>query len=192
MKKLVFIDFDGTLMNTPMPDVGKKMWEDKYGKKYPHKGWWSKTESLDLNVFDIKQFPNILRLLKKYEKDPNAFIVLLSSRLKKLQPEIEKILDKNNITVDDFSLEYGRENKADRIKNYLNKFPEVKEIDIFDDREKEFEVLKGLRNDLKNNIRLNIYKANNGNISMLESNNKILNIIKEEIKNYIGSIYRKI
>ena len=34
--KIAIFDFDGTLMDTPHPDAGKKEWEEKTGNDYPH------------------------------------------------------------------------------------------------------------------------------------------------------------
>ena len=46
IKKLVCFDFDDTLCNTVKHDDGKIIWREKFGTEYPHRGWWSKEESL--------------------------------------------------------------------------------------------------------------------------------------------------
>ena len=51
--KLISFDFDDTLCHTPLPEDGKQIWFEKTGTEWPYNGWWSKPESLDLEVFDI-------------------------------------------------------------------------------------------------------------------------------------------
>ena len=65
IKKLISFDFDDTLFHTPLPEEGKKIWKQKTGKDWPHsRGWWSKPESLDTEIFDI---PINLNIYEKYE-----------------------------------------------------------------------------------------------------------------------------
>jgi len=33
-------DFDGTLINTPVPEKGYVQYKEKTGQDWPHKGWW--------------------------------------------------------------------------------------------------------------------------------------------------------
>ena len=35
MKRLCVFDFDGTLFDSPMPEIGIPMWEKYYNKPYP-------------------------------------------------------------------------------------------------------------------------------------------------------------
>ena len=52
-KKLISFDFDDTLVKTPLPEEGKIVWKEKTGTDWPHRGWWSKPESLDMEIFDM-------------------------------------------------------------------------------------------------------------------------------------------
>ena len=52
-KKLVCFDFDDTFFHTPKPEDGKKVWLEKTGEHWAHKGWWGKSETIDLDIFDI-------------------------------------------------------------------------------------------------------------------------------------------
>ena len=92
MKRLAVYDFDGTLIDSPEPEVGKKQWEEKMGQPYPHVGWWGRRESLDTDVFDIKPFPNILAKLQANMADPSTTTIILTSRMEKLRPQLENIL----------------------------------------------------------------------------------------------------
>ena len=57
IKKLVCFDFDDTLCNTVKHDDGKVIWREKFGVEYPHRGWWSKPESLDMDIFRSPNCP---------------------------------------------------------------------------------------------------------------------------------------
>ncbi|MFW5847548.1 MAG: hypothetical protein ACOCVF_01330 [bacterium] len=181
IKRLVFVDFDSTLINSPEPEDGKKRYEQVKGEKYPYEGWWGRKESLDINIHDIKPFEAMVNQVKDENKKPDTHTILLTSRLPKLRNEILKILDKYNIHLDDHSFKYGSKDKATRIKEFISKYPDVEEIVVYDDREKEFKVLRELKKELdkKGEIKMHIYKADNGKLSLLESVKKI---IDEEIK----------
>ena len=197
IKRLAFYDMDGTLMDTPMPEEGKIQWEKVKGEKYPYEGWWGRAESLDLDVFNIKPFPSVLLQLKNDTARPDTHTVLLTSRVQKLLPQIQKILKNYNITFDEYSLKNGSEDKGDRINKILKKFPDVKEISIFDDRKKELDILKQMKSVIGDDVTVNIYKADNGKLALTETYNKINVIIYGTIvefdkKNKNNRIYNKI
>ena len=60
IRKVSIYDFDGTLIKTPEPELGKKIWKEKTGEDYPHKGWWGKRESLDIDIFEHEPFADIV------------------------------------------------------------------------------------------------------------------------------------
>ena len=79
-----------------------------------------------------------------------------------------------------------------KAKEFLKRFPDVKTINIYDDREKEINIFRNLRNEIADQYLINIYKVTDGSFALVESK-KILSIIKEEISNYkktIGSLER--
>lgn len=170
--KLSFFDFDATLFDSPMPDSGKLEYKEKTGQEYPHIGWWGREESLDTNIFDIKIFPNVASKLNNDHNQDNAFVAILTSRIGKLKPQIKNLLKINNIQVDEISTKDNNKEKDVRIKEYLVKYPDTQTIDVYDDREKEFNVFLKLKRDLKlshPHIQLNIFKVDNDNISKLGS-----------------------
>ena len=57
--KLSVFDFDGTTVDTGMPDTHKIIYKEKTGEDWPHKGWWGRPESLDTNIFDFKAIPEV-------------------------------------------------------------------------------------------------------------------------------------
>jgi len=180
--RIAFYDFDGTLVDSPMPDTGREIWKQKTGKAYSHEGWWGIPESLNLDVFDIKVFPDTVRRLNADMARPDTYVVILTARVTKIIPAIEKILQKYNIKVDEISANSGADKDKDlRIKRFLQKFPNVKEVDVYDDREKEFKILLPLRDELADVVRINVYAVDNGSIRLLETVNSIKTLIYEEI-----------
>ena len=57
--KIEIYDFDGTLVDTQLPDTGKPIWKEKTGEDWPYKGWWGRVESLDMDVFEQKPVPSV-------------------------------------------------------------------------------------------------------------------------------------
>ena len=78
---LYCFDFDDTLIHTMLPEPGMKIWEEKTGKPWPYRGWWSKVETLDMNIFDT---PKNEWTYKKYidaKSDPTGYLILATGRL---------------------------------------------------------------------------------------------------------------
>lgn len=196
MKRLIIFDFDGTLIDTPEPNEGKKRWKLIKGVDYEHKGWWGRAESLDTDVFDIKAFPSIKKQLEQEKAVPDTEVVILSARMEKLRPKVEEILKNNNITVDDVILKRGGESKGDVIMNIVKYNPDLKEILVYDDfmnrnAEKIAEYTK-IKDDLPQDIHYHLFFVDKGKISLLEgagivsfeSTSKLLDMIQEEINNF--------
>jgi len=181
IKRLFAFDFDKTLMQTPEPEEGKVIWKEKTGTEYPHIGWWSKPESLDLNVFNIKPFPNVLNVLKKEMSNPYSYVIVLTSRLEKLRSSVHSVLDANWIDVHKLDMANDKRTKGDKILEYINEFPSLEEINVYDDREKDIASYKEIRKNIPENIKFNIYLAVNGQLNLLETN-KLTDLINEEIR----------
>jgi predicted GNAT family acetyltransferase len=185
VKRLAVFDFDGTLMNSPHPEVGKQEWSEKTGEKYPHIGWWSKPESLDLEIFNIKPFPGIYNQYQKEKSTPGTHVIILTSRIEELRPQVEEILKKNGVYVDRLDMKNGNDDldKGQKVLNYLKEFPNVQEINVYEDRDVELEAYNAIKNQIPENVVFNIYFADRGNLALTES--KLLNTIKEEIQKFI-------
>lgn len=188
MKKLAVYDYDGTLMSTPEPNPGKEIWKKKTGQEYPHVGWWGRRESLNIDVFDIKPFPNILSKLNKDNVDPNTYTIILTSRIEKLRPELENILNRNNIHVDEVILKRGNEDKGDVIMKYVNNNPDIEQIDVYDDfdggMDHKIQEFMKIKNQLPEKIDYNIFCVNNDKINIVETTNYLLRIIIDEIQKF--------
>lgn len=189
MKNLAIYDFDGTLMNTPEKEEGKEIWKEKTGEEYPHRGWWGRRESLNTNIFDIQPISTIHFKFKKDIVNPNTYVIILTSRLEKLRPEVENILDIHGIEPNELILKKGNETKGDVILGYTRKFPELEKIEVYDDfaggMEHKIKEFTDIKDRLPENIEYDVYYVDNntGNYRLMESTNNILNLIREELRN---------
>lgn len=142
--KVSVFDFDGTLIDTMMPEEGKKIWKQKTGEDFPHKGWWSKRESLDLNIFDHPPFEDMKNEYLKAKRSPNTFVALCTGRITPLTKQVKDILYKYNFNFDDVVLTGDKRfnnGASDTLSfkiNYLNslrtQFPNLEVIEFWDDR----------------------------------------------------------
>jgi beta-phosphoglucomutase-like phosphatase (HAD superfamily) len=185
IKKIVIFDFDGTLINSPEKEDGMKAWAKKYDKAYPHQGWWGRAESLDLNAFKIKPFAKILNILKDEKKKSDTYVMILTSRMEKLRPEVQAVLDSNHILVDKLDMKKSNKTKGEKLLDYVKLFQDLEEIDVYDDRDTDISSYEETRKSLPKKIKFNIYLAKSGEIELLESQNKLINIINDEIKKII-------
>lgn len=138
INKISIFDFDGTLMKTPDSTEGKKQWGEFYGKDYPHKGWWGKPESLDDAVFDIQPIESTVSDYKKEINTPNTFVIMLTGRLPHQSSQVEELLALHNIYFKEYHYKSDGDtltSKLNTIKSLLNRFPQVKEIEMWEDRE---------------------------------------------------------
>jgi hypothetical protein len=159
IKTLRFYDFDGTLFFNMLPDDGKPKWEDIYGIKYPHIGWWSKPESLDLNlgVYPNSHVINHYRELLNSSCRHETKHMLLTARLPKLSEHIKNILDTENLIFDDY---HYIDNKISRVKKILSldEYKNVNSIFLYDDREKELLTFRNFREEMKGLIDVTVYE----------------------------------
>ena len=105
--KLVCFDFDGTLCNTPEPETGKSIWFEKTGTTWPHRGWWGRKESLDMNVFDIGVNPQVYSEYLNAVSDESACVILATGRLESLKSEVQEILNSHNLSFDGVYCNWG-------------------------------------------------------------------------------------
>jgi hypothetical protein len=137
IKHLVCFDFDGTLIHTPLPEDGKKKWEEFYNMSFPRPGWWGSKESLDLKVF----YPSVNDYVFKFYKEcfgkEDTYTFLATGRLVKLETEVKKVLDLHNIKFDDIFCNNSGETLRFKKKLFEKKIEEFKNCEsftMFDDR----------------------------------------------------------
>lgn len=151
-------DFDDTLVHTELPDTGKIKYEKATGEPYPHVGWWGRSESLDIDIFEHPVNPDIHREWQKaWSERPNTLVVMLTGRRKKLSNEVERILDKYNLKFDKYLYNYGGDtmpNKIEQMGNLLQEYPDVRVITFWDDRKSHWEHFEKFGDDLVNSGRL--------------------------------------
>ena len=118
IKRLICIDFDKCLFQTPESEEGKLIYQEKTGQQYPYLGWWSKPESLDMNVFDIKPYPSMLKQFNLEQSKPNTHIIILTNRREFLRPQVQAILDANNIQADELVMANDQRTKGEKRNRY--------------------------------------------------------------------------
>ena len=174
MKRLVAFDFDGTLINSPEKEEGMRIWNEQKGRDNPLKSWWAKPESLDTQIFDIKPFPNVLAQLRKEQSVPDTAVIILTSRVERLRPQLENILKLNNIVVDDVILKEGNEGKGDILLRIARYNPDLQEIVVYDDfmekNEAKIAEYTKIKDLLPENIKYTLYYVNNDVITFLMIN----------------------
>jgi len=137
INKIVVIDFDATLFHTPSPEKGKKRYEVMTGEAYPHKGWWGRPESLDMDIMDIQPNGEIVDIYKECESDPRCMTVLCTGRLSKLKTEVKDILKRHSIFFDEENFNPGMSTltyKLDTLGRLHSQYPDAEMI-LYDDRD---------------------------------------------------------
>jgi hypothetical protein len=138
INRICIMDFDGTLIDTPTHERGHKEYEAKTGKVWPHKGWWGRPESLDMDVFDMKPIPSVIAAYKKEKATPNTLVIMLTGRIPKLSGEVKKILDSKGLTFDKYIYNMGGstlDSKIASLNKLLAEYPNVKSVILYDDRD---------------------------------------------------------
>ena len=177
--KLVAFDFDKTLFATPEPEEGRLEYRVKKGIDFPEKGWWSSKASLDLDVFDIRPYNVIVNILAKEASNPSTMVIILTSRVEELRPELEQILIKNNIVVDGIYM--NDHDKGERLYDFLRWERNIKAIDVYDDREKDLKSYLLIKKEMPSDIVFNIFRADHGSVNLIENKLNLNSIINEEI-----------
>ena len=134
--KLVIFDFDKTLVCSPEPEFGKSIWKEKTGEEWIG-GWFSESNSLNVDIFHIPLILTVHREWKKYHLDCQALCVMLTGRIKSLSQSVERVLSHHNLKFDDHLYNEGREtseSKMNHIEMILKYNPSLRELVMFDDR----------------------------------------------------------
>jgi hypothetical protein len=161
--KISVFDFDGTLVDTPLPEFGKKEYKEKTGEDWPFPGWWGKALSLDMSIFDMPLIKSVISDYQKEKTNPNTCVVMLTGRMVKLGDSVKKILDANNLKFDEYHFNKGGSTDVAKIKtmeSLLEKYPNVKELEMWDDRLEHIPVFQSWGNNLVKTGRLNDFNIN--------------------------------
>ncbi len=129
-------DFDGTLMDSPLPETGKEKYKELTGKDWPHKGWWGQIDSLE--PFEVKPIEGTKDLYNQYSVIPNSINVLMTNRLAKFEPVVKDKL-RGLYVFDYYDFKNDNREKPERIKEILKNNPSIDTINIFDDMDEQIE-----------------------------------------------------
>lgn len=145
--RIVSFDFDGTLINTPGPELGRPIWEQKKGQILKGKGWWGIHESLDPEIFDFPKIDWVYDEFVEACKDPDTFVFIATGRLKRLQESVLKVLDIHGIQkrskpeslgFDALYCNPGTETflfKSKLFEEIIKQHPKATEFQMYDDRQ---------------------------------------------------------
>lgn len=164
--KLAIFDFDGTLVSTPLPDTGRQEYQDKTGKAWPHEGWWSKPESLDMAVFDMPVYDEVIEAHAKELAAADTAVIMLTGRITKLSQHVEDVLDTKGLKFDEYHYNRGGATEVEKMKTMgklLEKYPDVDSIEMWDDRDLHIERFRQFGEDLIKSGRLTHFKVNHVN-----------------------------
>lgn len=139
--KLAIFDFDGTLFRSPPPPEDADEPES----------WWSSPESLGAETVGERPGPEMwhpetVRALRDAIADPDAYVVVMTGRHRSLRHRLGDILDGAGLHPDELitNPEIGNTSgyKRDEMRYLLRQFPNVREVEFWEDREED---LKGYR-----------------------------------------------
>jgi hypothetical protein len=140
IKRVAIFDFDGTLIDTPQPHVAKLKYEQVTGTAWPHPGFWSKKESLDVDMFEMPVIDSVYEAYKKEKATPNTLVVMMTGRIGKLSKIVEKILKEKGLEFDEYQYKNGRfgsdtlDFKLGMMKEYLERYPDLESMAMWEDR----------------------------------------------------------
>lgn len=143
--KLSVFDFDGTLVDTMLPEEGKKIYKEKTGKDWPHAGWWGQPMSLDMQVFEMPTISNVINDYKKETKNPDTMIVMVTGRMVKLTDLVKDILNRHGLKFHEYHFNRGGSTESAKKKTFdqiLSQHPSIKEVELWDDREEHIPIFQ--------------------------------------------------
>lgn len=141
---LKIFDFDGTLVDTELPEEGKLIWKEKTGKEWKG-GWFSNPDSLNMDVFDMETIPSVISDYKKFISDQRNLVIMLTGRILQLKNEVKAVLDSKGLKFDDYLFNEGGDTENEKIRHMemiLKYNPNIRDLEIFDDRDKHIEIFK--------------------------------------------------
>lgn len=137
-KKISIFDLDQTLLDTPTPEEGKKIWKEKTGKDWQHRGWWGRKDSLDTNIFNIEPNQEVFRSYEEEKQNPDSLLVMMTGRHEGLRDIIIRILDNFGLKFDIYSFKKGNptlDEKIEKFNKLIDNNPSVETVEIWEDRE---------------------------------------------------------
>lgn len=151
-------DFDGTLIDSPTPEVGKQMYKQITGINYPHKGWWGQLDSL--SPFNLKPLSITQKYYSELKNKPNSLTILMTNRLAKFEDIIKEKI-KGIYDFDMLNFKTNQKEKPERIIDILEKYPTINTINIFDDMDEQINLFNEFKKNYPN-LNINITQIKKG------------------------------
>lgn len=144
--KLSVFDFDGTLVDTPVPSrENKDTWAKYHGKDWPYIGWWGRKESLDMDVWDMPVISSTIKDYKKEKSNKDNMVIMLTGRLEKQRKDVMPIINKYGLEFDEYLFKQAGSTTEDKIRQLntiISKYPTISEVEMWDDRDEHIPVFK--------------------------------------------------
>lgn len=147
-KKLKIYDFDGTTFRSPHPP-------DDY--EDDDEAWWSDPRSLGPETVGEKPGPEMwhedtVRSIRDAISEPDTYVVVMTGRHNSLQDRIQEILESNGLKPDEV-ITNPNIGDTQRFKRYemaylLRQFPNVREVEFWEDRKDDLKGYERLANQL--------------------------------------------
>lgn len=150
--RVVVMDFDGTLVDTMTPDIGKPLWKKSTGFDWPHRGWWGREESLDMDVFGCKPIDKVIDAYKDEYLDQSTLMVMMTGRIPSLQTQVKAILNHCNLSFDEYLFNTGGptlDYKLKQLNNFVRSYPNLQTMEIWEDRPEHTKVFKQWADDIR-------------------------------------------
>jgi hypothetical protein len=145
IKRIVVMDFDGTLMDTMTPETGKTIWKEKTGADWPYAGWWGRRESLDVEKFGCKAIDKVHNAYWEEVHKEDTLMVMMTGRIPRLKSLVQAMLEQHDLIFDEYhycthhsTIDF----KINKLNEFLNTHQEVEYIEIWEDRPEHTEVFE--------------------------------------------------
>jgi hypothetical protein len=142
--KLSLFDFDDTLFKTPYSED----WD-----------YMDTPQSLSLFKWKFEVNGGVIKDYKKEYLNDNSKVILLTNRISDVENELKAVLDFHLIFFDEYLPIKGKDgnrSKGQRVLQLLKKYPQVNEIEYWEDKEKHIvDVLNVLKKFPNINIKIN-------------------------------------
>lgn len=138
IRKVCIFDFDGTMVDSPLPTAENKQKWATMSAQPLGKGWWGNPNSLCIEVFDPKLIEHVKADALDRIADESCYVVLLTGRMPRFSKVVKEILRQGGIPyMDDYFFNGESDTmtyKLGVMRKLHEQFPHVKEMEMWEDR----------------------------------------------------------